>query len=395
MGTDGNITGRAIKRVKDIIDRNTPEEYEFHNFNHTLRVVNAALEIGKAYKLSGDELEILQLAAWFHDTGYADKYKGHEDKSKEYAKGFLESEDYPEGKKKQVLACIEATRMPQNPNNLLEKIICDADLIHLGKKSFFKRNEKLRKEWIASQDFQSTDEEWYYKNIDFLENHVYHTSYVQNEYGLRKEKNIRRLKQLFKDSKRTEKSKISDTINIGIKKRNKTQPPGRGIETMFRNSLRGHLQLSGLADNKANIMLSINAIIISIVLSSLLPNFSSNPDLVIPTAILLAVCLLTIIFATMSTIPKVSQGTFTKKDIENRTTNLLFFGNFHDMQLEDFQWGMQEMMEDKDFLYGSMIKDFYYLGKVLNRKYMYLRICYRVFMFGLIIAVFSFVLFLF
>ena len=60
---------------------------------------------------------------------------------------------------------------------------------------------------------------------------------------------------------------------------------------------------------------------------------------------------------------------FTKDDIMNKDTNLLFFGNFYKMNLKDFTWGMEEMMNNRDFLYGSMIKDFYFLGQVLGRKY--------------------------
>jgi len=92
----------------------------------------------------------------------------------------------------------------------------------------------------------------------------------------------------------------------------------------------------------------------------------------------------------MVTRPKITDGKFTKDDILNKKTNLLFFGNFFKMDLPDFAWGMKEMMEDKEYLYGSMVKDFYFLGQVLGRKYKYLRICYTIFMFGLIISVIAF-----
>lgn len=167
--------------------------------------------------------------------------------------------------------------------------------------------------------------------------------------------------------------------------------PGRGVETMFRVTLKNHLALSQIADNKANIMLSINAIIISIVLTALLPRIDDNSELVIPLMILLVVCVLSIVFATISTIPKVSRGDTSKADIEARRTNLLFFGNFHKMDLDDYIWGMEEMMKDNEFLYHSMMKDLYFLGKVLHKKYQYLRITYAVFMTGMVAAVIAFV----
>ena len=174
------------------------------------------------------------------------------------------------------------------------------------------------------------------------------------------------------------------------KEEKKKSIPKRGIETMLRTTSRNHMALSEMADNKANIMLSINAIIISITLSVLVPNFEANDALMLPTGLLLLVCICTMVFATLSTRPKVTSGKFSKEDIQNRTANLLFFGNFYNMKLEDYEEGMQELMNDSDFLYGSMTRDLYYLGQVLGRKYKYLRICYNIFMYGLIATVISF-----
>ena len=87
-----------------------------------------------------------------------------------------------------------------------------------------------------------------------------------------------------------------------------------------------------------------------------------------------------------------NKGKFTREDIANKKTNLLFFGNFHEMELEQYAWGMTEMMKDSDYLYGSMIQDIYHLGVVLGKKYKQLRIAYNIFMFGLIISVLAFVI---
>ncbi|MCP5047944.1 MAG: hypothetical protein GY940_12280 [bacterium] len=176
------------------------------------------------------------------------------------------------------------------------------------------------------------------------------------------------------------------------KKKEKDQGAGRGIETMFRTSLRNHIALSQIADQKANIMLTVNSIIISMSLSFLFPRFETDPWLVIPTSVLLTVCVSALIFGIISIIPRVSKGVFTKEQIRNKQANLLFFGNFYKMDFEDFEWGMYEMMKDRDFLYGSMIRDFYNLGKVLSVKYKYLTFSYMVFMVGLVISVLVFAL---
>jgi hypothetical protein len=102
------------------------------------------------------------------------------------------------------------------------------------------------------------------------------------------------------------------------------------------------------------------------------------------------VCLSSIIFAILATRPSVNSGKFTEDDIRNKKTNLLFFGNFYKVSLDEYTWGMNEMLKDSEYLYNSMIKDIYFLGVVLAKKYRYLRIAYTIFMWGLIIAVIAF-----
>ena len=147
-----------------------------------------------------------------------------------------------------------------------------------------------------------------------------------------------------------------------------------------------------MADNKANILISVNSIILSIVLTVLFRKFNDAPFLIIPAFALTVTCLVTIIFSILATRPNVSSGKFTDEDVKNRKTNLLFFGNFHGMGLDNYLWGMKEMMKDGNYLYSSLIKDIYYLGVVLGRKYKLLRISYTVFMFGLIISIILFIL---
>jgi hypothetical protein len=96
------------------------------------------------------------------------------------------------------------------------------------------------------------------------------------------------------------------------------------------------------------------------------------------------------ILSVLATRPNVTRGKFTKEDVENKKVNVLFFGNFHKMELPDFEWAISEMMKDRDYLYSSMKKDLYFLGKVLDRKYKILRLTYTVFMAGIIISVLAY-----
>jgi HD superfamily phosphodiesterase len=342
-------------------------DYAYHNLSHTVYVAKKAAEIGKEAGLDKQQQKILQVAAWFHDTGYAEKNVGHEEKGADLAAEFLRGHNICVEEIAAVRSCILATRMPHQPASLTEKILCDADMAHLASGKFVEGAERLRKEWAATRQREFTDDEWVQLNIEFLSDHRYQTVYAQHQLEPRKQATIEKLRKQIRKRK-----------------------ADRGIETMFKTASGNHMHLSGMADNKAHILLSINSIIISVILSFLARKLSEASFLIIPTIMLLLVSVSTIVFAVLSTKPKVSRGIFTKDQIEKREVNLLFFGNFHRMQLDQYQWGVREMMYDKEYLYKSITKDIYFLGKVLALKYKYLNIGYTIFMWGLIASIAAF-----
>ena len=160
---------------------------------------------------------------------------------------------------------------------------------------------------------------------------------------------------------------------------------------MLRLTSENHMRLSEMADNKANILISVNAIIISVILTVLIRKIEVDRHLAIPTMIFLATALTTIVISILATRPKITNGNFTREDVMNRKTNLLFFGNFFKSALEEYRWGMSTMMRDPEYLYGTLVDDIYYLGIVLGRKYRLVRIAYSVFMIGLIVSAFAFI----
>jgi hypothetical protein len=147
-----------------------------------------------------------------------------------------------------------------------------------------------------------------------------------------------------------------------------------------------------MADGKASILISVNAIIISVILSVLIRRIEVDTHLTIPTILFLASSLATIVVAILATRPKVSEGSFTREDVLNKKVNLLFFGNFHRTSLEEYKWAMNAMMRDPDYLYGSVIQDIYFLGVILGRKYKLVRLAYTIFMIGILVSVLAFVL---
>ena len=124
----------------------------------------------------------------------------------------------------------------------------------------------------------------------------------------------------------------------------------------------------------------------------LVTRFEETPHIIIPSLIFLLVSLVTIVLAILSTRPNISSGKFSKEDIKQNKVNLLFFGNFYNMKLDEYEWAIGELMKNDENLYGTMIKDQYFLGKVLAKKYKLLRVAYTVFMYGIVISVLAFVL---
>lgn len=388
--------------IQEFFDTKISKEYVYHDFQHTFDVVEAALAMGKVYELSDRELELLQLAAWFHDTGYNKGKEGHEKRSAQIAREFLKDEDYSEEELDQIAACIMATKVPTSPKNLMEEILCDADLSHLGNRTYWDRCGRVRQELLVTQQIVMSEIEWVDFELNFVTKHQYHTPVARQMFDKRKQKHI---KELWKQKLRLDPNAVDSIEALAKnaaekakqkkkkKKRKKdlnNKDLGRGVETMYRTTYRTHVNLSSIADNKANFMLTINSIIASIVMTSLLTQIQDNDKLVFPTLVLLAVCLTSLVFAILATRPKVTEGKFTREDIEQKRSNLLFFGNFYNMNINDFHWGMMEMIKDSDFLYSSMTRDLYYLGVVLAKKYKLLHYCYSIFMYGLILSVLTF-----
>jgi hypothetical protein len=318
----------------------------------------------------------------------------HEEVSVQIATGFLKEQKISESRIASISKLILATRMDYEPQNLLEGIIVDADCAHLGSKSFFDYTALLRKEWELTGFKKVSDEEWIKENISFFTiKHRFNTDYALKNWTKRKEKNLSKLIKNLKSTQNNIKKFNQKQQALEIKK-DKSNIPERGIETMFRVALKNHMELSNIADTKANILLSVNAIIVSLALSNLLPKLDnpSNSHLFVPTIIFVIFTVISMILSILATRPNVTEGKFTKEDVANKKVNLLFFGNFHQMKLEDFEWGIAEMMEDRDYLYGSLTKDLYFLGLVLNRKYKILRITYTVFVIGIVTSVIAFAL---
>ena len=165
----------------------------------------------------------------------------------------------------------------------------------------------------------------------------------------------------------------------------------RGVETLFRTSYRVNMDLTALADSKANIMISINGLMVSILIASIAPKVDANPWLLIPTSVFLVGCLISLIFAVLSARPRVQSRVISLEESRRHHTNLLFFGNFAHLTQDDFLMAMKERMADPVDLYTMMLSDVYGIGSVLQRKYALLRASYGAFIVALVVGVAGFI----
>jgi len=386
--------------IKELFKEKIPQHLTYHNIIHTEYVVSQAQVIGQNSSLSEVEMDVVIAAAWFHDCGFAVSSSNHEEESKKIARQYLSSKEIPDEITDGVMKCIDATKMPQDPgDDTMAQVLCDADMSYLSEDFYIDRTQLLRKEWNNTSDKNISKRSYYKDTIEMFDWHQYHTDFAKNTFSPGKAVNYKLLhKMLEKENKADKDTKKLKSENKKLTdKLRKEKLPGRGVESMFRLTARNQINLSSIADNKANILISVNSIVLTVLLTVGVGKIADYPNFTIPAILFIATSLITVIFAILSTRPKISSGKFTEEDIHNQKVNLLFFGNFYRMEYDDYEWAVKEMMKDDNHLYTNMIKDQYSLGKVIGQKYRLLRVAYTVFMFGLILStiVFALVLMIF
>ncbi len=380
-----NLIKEAEKFTIEFFEANIPESFAYHSIEHTRFVVKMVEKIAIAEGVDDLRRSIVLIAAWFHDIGYAVSYNNHEEESIKIVSKFLREKNAEEKYITEVEKCIKATIVGAHRETLLEKIIADADHAHTGLESFMELSNLFRKETCNVSEKKQTKVEYWEKTLLFLKRIQFLTNYAKNNMEDQKNQNIEKVENRIEKLKSKKKGKGKKTdIKSTV----------RGIETIFRSTARNQINLSSIADNKANIMLTINSVLLSVLVSTSALSFQRETSFLVPVLVLTVACLTSLVFSILSVRPNISAGQFTDDDIKNKNVNLLFFGNFYDVDYPKYEKAVKTMMDDYDFLYGNLIKDQYNLGKVLARKYKLLSIAYNFFMFGFIIAIVTYLGFL-
>lgn len=393
-----SVLEQAADYVRHYMQKHDNPALLYHNLQHTESIVAAAHQICNHYQLNERDQFIVICAAWFHDTGYLEDIHRHEEAGAKRAGDFLAKA----GMEAEVIAavkkCILATKMPQSAVSLHEQIVCDADLFNLGTDEFSERSKLLRKEFNNIHDTPISKAEWRIKTIQLLEGHQYYTEYCRALLEPQKAQNLEKLRKKLEESPQLPVFETELSVENAVKneeaeereKRKKEDKPERTIETMFRITSTNSQRLSDQADTKANILITVNSIIVSVLLTVFVQKDYDYTNLSIPLGMLLIVNLVTIVFSILATRPNIPNGKFNRDDLKNRNANLLFFGNFYRMHFDDYSDGMFQIMKDKTYLHTTLLRDIYHQGVVLGRKYRLLKMAYNVFMFGLIISVIAF-----
>ena len=388
MSLAESLIPAARLHVNQLFQEKQTAAFVFHNFEQTEEVVKTANklieEAGKEGEWEESAKVKLLLAAYFSHTGYCDPDKSPFEGASEFLDSFLREKGISEEERNQTTEILQYAFEAKLPVHPLGNLFHDAYWSFLGKKKFFKMAPLLRLEQEQSGEGTYNLADWEEKLLQLQLDHQFQTRVGREAYGARQLDNIAAQRsELGKAREKTTRQKTGKDF-------------GRGIDTIYRVTLRNHMSLSSIADGKANMIISINSLILSILLTvggtGLSLTDMGNLSLLVPMLILMLSSLGAIIFAILSAIPKVSGQNVpeTEKPVEKRS--LMYFGNFLKIPKEDFVDYLRNLKNNQATLYDDLSRDLYNLGLVLQKKYRLLTIAYRLFMYGLILAVLSFII---
>lgn len=389
-----NIVAEAGEQVLFLFDKYPNNRLLFHNYAFTQNVLRHTRELCRETGAPADLTEIAQLSAYFLHVGYLFEYEHFLRASLDQVQRFLALRDYPETGQRSVLRCMQIVGQRNIPVALEEKILADAVSI-AWMEDFETRHQLLwlERELIQGQSFEKLERAQL--QLQYLLDIRFYTHFAKTKYEPALGQCIQHQKAAIEKIER--KKSQQPAIETGVLYQNLDDSPIRAVQTFFRANYRNHINLSSIADNKANIMISVNSILISVLISiiSYRNAADNNPPIILPVIIFLVTGLTSLIFAVLSARPKVTSLNENVTSKEERRKNMVFFGNFVTMDLEEYEESMDALFRDSELLYGNLTRDLYFLGKVLDKKYRYLKVSYNIFMIGFVATVVTFLIMLF
>lgn len=394
--TEEDILQVALQYVLQLFNQRQDGRVVYHSYQQTTEMLRYVELIAEAEALPASLMEVASLAVLFKNVGYLFDYKKPQNRSVELAKNFLRSRDYSSERLDRVLKCIEGQGGERN-KTIEQQLVADAHYAATTAVDFEEKSalERLELELMLNRKYSKKD--WALYQMQQLLATKFSTSHAKIQYEPLVAKHILKQKQIVEKANNNSVEKVNEDGKIRNYQDIENKIPNRGAQTFFRSNFRNHINLSAIADNKANIMISVNSILISVLITILTYRniTETNPSVLMPIVIFLVTGLASLIFAVLSARPKVTMVNDKVKNLEDAKRNIVFFGNFVHLDLEDFETAMDSMLRNGELLYGNMTRDLYFLGKVLDKKYRYLSISYNIFMVGFVASVGAFLFTLF
>jgi predicted metal-dependent HD superfamily phosphohydrolase len=197
MKSAESLVDKASSHVSLLLGGKLPNWTVYHGLAHTIETVHMCKALAADAGLEGKDLDVLLIAAWFHDTGYLEGADGHEERSVERARKFMIDFGCESSMIESVISAIKSTKMPQTPRSAIEAILCDADVIHAGGEDFFVKSALLRLEMEARLGRVYSDKEWLRFNLAFLEGHPFHTPQARARFSVQRQENMRVLRGIL------------------------------------------------------------------------------------------------------------------------------------------------------------------------------------------------------
>ncbi|MCB9285549.1 MAG: hypothetical protein H6563_15960 [Lewinellaceae bacterium] len=367
----------------------------FHTYQQAAEVFRLAGEIGMGNQMNPEYVEAASVAAWLHNLGYVIRYDHGWEESRQLSVAFLKKIAAPEPLIQRVYNALTGLLSSEPPTMPEAQLLVDAVHAQQFGAGFFDHSPLLKLEMeLKGQDIPM--EAWGQYQLQQLLNITYYTPYAKEKFAPLLAKHLLEQKSRVEKLQRKRSEDDEDQLLRKFQMLER-KLPSSGIQTFFRTSYRNHINLSSIADSKANIMISVNAILISVMISAIsYKNITeTTPMIMMPTVIFLVTGLTSLTFAVLSARPKVTRLNEGTHDKERIKQNLFFFGNFVNLRLDEYEEAMDAIFRDGELLYGNMVRDMYNLGQVLDKKYRYLTLSYNIFIAGFIATVVFFMIALF
>lgn len=382
---DDQLLKETASHVEQLLKNNDQEGFYFHNFRYFKEKTEEVRTLADQYQISDYYQKPLLLAAWLKDTGRLIDYKNPLKHSLSTAETFLRKHWVDDEIASKVTSLIQASFKRKAEPSLLDRILHDADIAYLGKKSFSRDAELLRVEYETLLNKFIDDYDWEKHKFKLLSDASFQTEAATKKYEKIRARN---LKKQHDKMERARQEKGQHTKDVVF---------GRDIETFYRISFRNYFNHNSIIDRKANVMISINTLILAVIVifSGIGFNFyyklNDNYRFMAPIIVLLLSSLLSVIFAILAARPRVNGHKLELENMKENRTSFLNLENLLSISLQDFVLHMRELKNNHQWIFDNMSADLYLLGRNLNDKNRLLHWSYTIFMIGLGVSTLLFV----